>query len=282
MDREIIEFIEFSRLIGKSLYHVQGGGGNCSLKLGDKMYVKASGTLLKDIHSLDQLCCIDFNKVNILLEKFNHNNNEFDNRIKEMSENGFKPSIETGFHSILGKFVLHTHSVYANTLNCSSQGKQMISKIFPQAILVDYALPGLEVSQKILQMVKELKFPNSGIIFLENHGLICWSEKVNDLINLYNNVHDEIKKNLNFFKEINIKNETQLPNPTIKECLFPDQVVFADHELNSRSKVENIFAYSEIIKNINLNNYDPKFLSLSDCNQILNLDSEKFRQKLSK
>ena len=73
-----------------------------------------------------------------------------------------------------------------------------------------------------------------------------------------------------------------MPNPTIKECLFPDQVVFADHELNSRSKVENIFAYNEIIKNINLNNYDPKFLSLSDCNQILNLDSEKFRQKLSK
>ena len=52
------------------------------------------------------------------------------------TESTGRPSIETGFHSYLGKFVIHTHSVFTNILNCSVEGKDQIKKLFPEAILI--------------------------------------------------------------------------------------------------------------------------------------------------
>ncbi len=51
MDRALADLIRISREVGSDLALVQGGGGNTSVKTADGqfMYVKASGTALKDM-----------------------------------------------------------------------------------------------------------------------------------------------------------------------------------------------------------------------------------------
>jgi rhamnose utilization protein RhaD (predicted bifunctional aldolase and dehydrogenase) len=43
------DFIKVSQTLGKNILYVQGAGGNSSIKVGDKLYVKASGEKLKNM-----------------------------------------------------------------------------------------------------------------------------------------------------------------------------------------------------------------------------------------
>ncbi len=51
MDKALKQLIRISNTVGKDPSLVQGGGGNTSLKTnyGKNMYIKASGTALKDM-----------------------------------------------------------------------------------------------------------------------------------------------------------------------------------------------------------------------------------------
>jgi len=40
-----------------------------------------------------------------------------------------RPSVEVGFHSFLSRCVIHTHSVYANLLCCSEEGRGIADEI---------------------------------------------------------------------------------------------------------------------------------------------------------
>jgi rhamnose utilization protein RhaD (predicted bifunctional aldolase and dehydrogenase) len=52
MDKALSELIRMSNTVGKDRSLVQGGGGNTSVKTADGkyMYIKASGTALKDMN----------------------------------------------------------------------------------------------------------------------------------------------------------------------------------------------------------------------------------------
>jgi rhamnose utilization protein RhaD (predicted bifunctional aldolase and dehydrogenase) len=54
MNKALAELIKISRATGKDPALVQGGGGNTSVKTADGkyMYIKASGTALKDMNEL--------------------------------------------------------------------------------------------------------------------------------------------------------------------------------------------------------------------------------------
>ena len=50
MDKDLKDLIHVSNEVGKDPDLIQGGGGNTSVKTGEgRMYVKASGTALKDM-----------------------------------------------------------------------------------------------------------------------------------------------------------------------------------------------------------------------------------------
>src|SRR4030042_3811480 len=51
MEKNLSELIKISRIVGKNSLLIQGGGGNTSVKADDGkyMYIKASGTTLKDM-----------------------------------------------------------------------------------------------------------------------------------------------------------------------------------------------------------------------------------------
>ena len=52
MDKALSELIKISNAVGRNAALVQGGGGNTSVKTADGkyMYIKASGTALKDMN----------------------------------------------------------------------------------------------------------------------------------------------------------------------------------------------------------------------------------------
>lgn len=134
-----LEFI--SKAAGSRPDYVQGGGGNTSVKLDDSlMAVKASGFMLKDINESNGFVVVNYKNVK-----------EYHNQIditksqdyeKESSEHmranvvpmegilALRPSVEAGFHSILKKYVIHTHPVYANLLCCCKEGRELVDKIF--------------------------------------------------------------------------------------------------------------------------------------------------------
>ena len=53
MDKSLSELIRISKAVGEDRSLVQGGGGNTSVKTSDGkyMFIKASGTALKDMNS---------------------------------------------------------------------------------------------------------------------------------------------------------------------------------------------------------------------------------------
>ena len=67
--------------------------------------------------------------------------------------NSLRPSIETGFHSILKKYVIHTHSIYSNILACSKSFENLTATIFKNDdfIIIPYFPPGTILTRNILK-----------------------------------------------------------------------------------------------------------------------------------
>jgi len=95
--------------IGADPKQVQGPGGNVSLKSGDVMLVKASGTWMADAEKDDVFSAVDCAAMKSAVEQ---GAAAADNPKAFQLGDGLKPSIETGFHAIFdAPVVIHTHCV---------------------------------------------------------------------------------------------------------------------------------------------------------------------------
>ncbi len=166
---------------GKNPAIIQGGGGNVSIKTSNKeMLVKASGLRLDDLTPDHGFVPIDYETIRSYIETINTKQSpqsliqENDAVVANATiTSGMRPSIETGFHAVLGTAVIHTHAVIANLLNCSIEGKDIIKKIFPDALYIPYYTPGVTLTVAINRAHKETPAP---LLFLENHGIITYGD----------------------------------------------------------------------------------------------------------
>ena len=120
-----------------------GPGGNTSIKINDSIYIKSSGTWLKD--SLKKK---SFIKINL-------------NSIKKNIENEKKwiyrksasyPSIETTMHAVINKkYVVHLHSISVLSYAILKNGKKLLeSKLKDMKwIWIKYKKPGLNLAKEI-------------------------------------------------------------------------------------------------------------------------------------
>src|SRR5258708_7780960 len=131
------EFIKASQKIGRVLIYVQGAGGNASVKIQNKLYIKASGFKLKDIEKESGYACCAYKPIANYFsntKKYRRSDEEsylrlIDNQLIK-SETFGKPSMETGFHAVIpSKYVFHLHSVYANIFGCMKYGSDYLKKI---------------------------------------------------------------------------------------------------------------------------------------------------------
>ena len=177
----------------------QGGGGNVSVKTGaERMLVKASGSRLGDVTPASGWALVNYGNIKRRIAAGPGGEEEFSDYIlsQALPVKGLppaKPSIETGFHSLLNTVVIHTHSVYANVLNMSEEGHRLGRALFPTAEFLPYKAPGAQLCPAI----NERALPaGPQVFFLANHGLVAAHAGVEGALELNARVNEKIKAGL--------------------------------------------------------------------------------------
>lgn len=182
-------FIEMSRYAGMREDLVQAGGGNSSVKLeSGKMLIKASGFQLTEISEEEGYAIVN---PQVIIDFFNNTPN---NLIVKESEkavlneafiSGKKPSIETFLHAITDVYTLHTHPTLVNVLTARKNGMEVLAELFPEALFVDYATPGILLAKEYFSTYSKNKKEQNqifNIIFLKNHGVIVSDKNAKSVI----------------------------------------------------------------------------------------------------
>ena len=271
MKNTIKDLIDISQYSGSRADYTQGGGGNTSVKNAENgtMVIKASGYRLVDINETTAFVAVDknkiydyYNSVDLSVEK------DYEKESAEVSKNSIvplegvetlRPSVEVGFHAILKKYVIHTHSVYANLITCSQEGEDLAAKLFKDKdfgfIFLPYINPGFELTlamkNKIDAYVAETgKYPE--VIFMKNHGLVVTGDyidrvkavntDVNETIRNYFGLADDFRSVNLVATETGFKSETSIVTNFVKNNvldkavldetpLYPDQLVYLNNIL---------------------------------------------------
>ena len=182
------EFRSFSAALGQNPLRVQGPGGNTSIKSGNVMWIKASGTELADATRTNIFVAVDREAA------VAQANGAGDGSCKDTVLDPaitLRPSIETTFHAALDwTVVAHTHSI-ATLAHCVSvEGRKALDEKLAGLpfVRVPYAKPGLPLTQQIMMRIK----PDTQVVVLENHGLICCANSVADTTALMENVETRL------------------------------------------------------------------------------------------
>lgn len=173
------EFLNISKYAGMREDLVQAGGGNSSIKISpEKMLIKASGYPLAELSEQDGYAVVNPSVITEFFEHFEHmplerSYREEEKRLLEQSFlEGKRPSIETFLHSITGRVTLHTHAVLVAILASREDGMQILQSLFPEALLVPYATPGISLAVSYFRAYRKNGNKKADLVFLQNHGLI--------------------------------------------------------------------------------------------------------------
>lgn len=286
------DFIKASQLIGKNILYVQGAGGNTSIKIGDKLYVKASGEKLKNMSKTQGYVCCRYQPLaNYFKNKkkyTRHDEHEFLRLVDSSlisSESFGQPSMEAGFHAVIpSTYVFHLHSVYANIFGCMKYGSHMFRKIYKDNphLILDYTNPGYELA---FALSKEKSLPP--VIFLKNHGVIIHGNDLSFCLDIIQKLHGTIEtflKENNVFVPFKFSSKT----PLVKNYTFPDSAVFSAIDLKhlpvkKRKDVVEILSAQEYTINIMKQlGHRPSYLTTREINKLLAMKQEKYRQELFK
>lgn len=182
------DFIKMSKYAGMREDLVQAGGGNSSFKKSmDKMVIKASGYPLADVSESQGYAVVN---PNIIKDFFMTSPNidsikEEDGKrvLSESFVSGERPSIETFLHAVSERYTLHTHPVVVNVLVSRKNGMEELKKLFPEAIMIPYATPGVELAKAFFKEYrKQIGKKNGNIFFLKNHGLVVSADNAEKVI----------------------------------------------------------------------------------------------------
>ncbi|MBX3593557.1 class II aldolase/adducin family protein [Sphingomonas sp.] len=152
--------------IGQDRTLVQGAGGNVSLKLGDLMWVKASGTWLADADAAD---------IFVPVALPSSAKSEF--AVSGPNPSRLRPSIETSLHAALPQaVVLHIHSVdvIAWAVRADARGSLAERLADLPWAYVPYRQPG----PKLTAALRHAMRPGVNVFVLANHGLVVAAEGI--------------------------------------------------------------------------------------------------------
>ncbi len=255
-EKQLSDYARLSQTAGARRDYVQGGGGNTSVKLDDVyMAVKASGFCLSDVTPKQAYAVMDYADIRAFYRS--HEAADFADAEKAGSERAkaatvaveglsvLRPSVEAGFHSLLGRFVIHSHSVYANLACCAVQMKQALSEALADAPfswgMVPYIDPGARLSFAIrdeLDRVERETGKQPTVLFMQNHGLIVHEQTADAALRLHDDVNARIcahfgvapdaflRLDLERYLEQRLSARAYDASFFIDTPLYPDQMVF--------------------------------------------------------
>ena len=208
IDKALADLIKISNTTGKDTKLVQGGGGNTSVKTDDGkfMYIKASGSTLKDMNAEKGWRMLDVQKVLAILKDAELL--KLDSSLREVEvvrrlaasccdeiNSIARPSVEAHLHAMLEKYVIHLHPDAVRCFVNSKEGEQRISKTFKgwknPPLWIPYVDPGLMLANKIAALIDNYQSQykrKPAVLFLEKHGLIVSSQSLNTSLKLVEQV----------------------------------------------------------------------------------------------
>lgn len=311
------EFRALSAKLGNDPLQVQGPGGNTSIKAGEVMWIKASGTELANAQTNDIFVAVD--RTAALAEAEERQGDGSCKTTVLDPAITLRPSIETTFHAAMDwAVVAHTHSIATITHAISPEGRKALEEKLQGLpfVRVPYAKPGLPLTREILARMK----PKTQVVILENHGLICCGETVEDVGILIGDVEQRLALT---------PLEPQVTPPTVPEpegfswssygwlaqnaratkialtgTYYPDHVVFLGSALPEHDNATNppsiiICGQGVLIRNGATSSQTAMLKCLSDVlsrlpadwtvdpigseaeAELLNWDAEKYRQALA-
>jgi NAD(P)-dependent dehydrogenase (short-subunit alcohol dehydrogenase family)/rhamnose utilization protein RhaD (predicted bifunctional aldolase and dehydrogenase) len=202
MDKKsLAQLIEISCAVGARPDYVQVGGGNTSVKSpdGQTMAIKASGTALTAMSESAGWVEVNIAAVLSIFEKKELAALDTDTReacvLQHFSSavvgGTGRPSVETALHAMLGKFVIHTHPVAANALNCGP-GAKALEEITPAGELpplwVPYTDPGWSLAHTVKSAAEAYEHAHGSlpvVLFMENHGLLVSAPEAQACVDLH-------------------------------------------------------------------------------------------------
>ena len=208
MDKALADLIKISTTTGKNPALIQGGGGNTSVKTDDGkfMYIKASGTALKDMNAkkgwrrlrIDSVLAILKDKALVAFDT-HPRETEVVRRLAVACDDyitdGSRPSVEAHLHAFLDKCVIHLHPSAVGAYVNAKNGKAEIEKLFANEKLpplwVSYTDPGFMLAKKIARLVNSYQARHGkkpAILFLEKHGLFITSKTASGALRLVRSV----------------------------------------------------------------------------------------------
>lgn len=261
------DFSRISKIAGGRADYVQGGGGNTSVKLADGlMAIKASGFCLSDIEPNKAYAVLDGSAIRDFYltsepEQFENVETAGSTKAKESVKvieglAQLRPSVEAGFHSILKKFVIHTHSVYANLAACALDCREICTAAFEGADyswgMVPYVDPGANLTFAIRNELRRVEAETGkvpSIIIMQNHGIIAHDDDPDRCLALHADANERLAKQFGMtgdsFPTVQIKEvedglfEADTPYLAdelasgayteeflLEQPLYPDQMVF--------------------------------------------------------
>ncbi len=183
----LTELIELSGRLGREPLWVQGSTGNTSIKVGQTLWIKASGKWLANATNEDMFVPVDRQDVKLFHSR----------GLNSSPASGLTPSIETPMHLVLPyRVVIHLHSVntiaWAVQRNGPSYLRERLNGLNWRWIA--YAFSGVPLAKAIQASLH----CSPDIFILANHGLVIGAETCEQalsvLLDIERRLHIEPRK----------------------------------------------------------------------------------------
>lgn len=229
MEKVLADLIKVSNIVGKDPTLTQGGGGNTSTKTEDGkfMYIKASGTALKDMNSKKGWRRLRLDRVRTIvtdseISKLDTNARELEvvkrllHSCDDKVTDGSRPSVEAHLHSFLNNCVIHLHADAVGSYVNAKNGRAKLEKLFKDEKLpplwVPYTDPGFMLARKIARLVSGYRkefCKQPAILFLEKHGVFLTAATADATLRLVRRVIKQCSSKLKYPKAGKVKSPSR-------------------------------------------------------------------------
>ncbi|MFI4912769.1 MAG: SDR family oxidoreductase [Sedimentisphaeraceae bacterium JB056] len=269
MDKALSDLIKISNKVGSDVTLVQGGGGNTSVKSedGNYMFIKASGTSLKEMSETKGWRRVNISRLNRLMTDEVLTICDVDTREREVVgrlalscdddvTSGARPSVEAPLHAMLDKYVIHLHPSTVGAWVNAKEGKKLIDELEKKASInalwVPYCDPGYILSCKTAKLIEKYEKENNtkpSVLMLDKHGVFVAAETANAATKLVDKVIEVCSTGLKTPKKAKIKASKEEINDTklaIRKAYFDIDNTrgvikyFADDEIASYCQCDQI------------------------------------------
>lgn len=193
--QDIEKLVALSRRYGADTEFVIAGGGNTSVKTGDVIHVKASGRSMAGIDETG-FVALARGALRALLEREGDDDpvrREADFKEAVLAarlepEKEQRPSVECVLHNVIPeKFVVHSHSTWANMIACSTEAETTTRELFgDDVLLVPYVDPGYVLARTLASALDDYTArtgrASPTAVLMRNHGLIVAGDSPEEVV----------------------------------------------------------------------------------------------------